>query len=437
MSARPSLSVAVLVELVRTPASGGHVKCWERLAEAATGLPGLDLTVYVLGRPGREDLSPSVRFASLRPVLGTGAVHRLVGGVDGADLAPFHPALARRLPQHDVWHLTHTLAFGATAVRLAPGCGRRLVTSIHTDVPSLVGAYTTQVAGRLPPPLRGAAARPAVAERAAALARRRRDRLLRASAHLLASSDADAAEFTAAAPGVPVTRLRRGVDTGLFHPAAGDREDLTEEHGVPPGVPLVLFAGRVDASKGAPLVASAVARLRDGGTPAHLVLAGDGAAVPGVRRLLGPAVTHLGHLPQAELARVYAACDVLAFPSRSETVGNVVAEAMAAGLPVLLAAGSRTAQWLAAPGRDGVLVPGDEPRSWAGALAPLLADAARRRDLGVRARRTVEARAPSWADVVREDLLPVWRRAATPVSRPSRPLAAPAAPAPPPPASAG
>jgi len=48
-------SVAVLVELERGAGAGGHVKCWENLAAAATEVPDLDLTVYVLARrgPGR------------------------------------------------------------------------------------------------------------------------------------------------------------------------------------------------------------------------------------------------------------------------------------------------------------------------------------------------------------------------------------------------
>lgn len=43
------MSVAVRTELERGPSSGGHVKCWERLAEAAAGFGGLGLAVYVLG----------------------------------------------------------------------------------------------------------------------------------------------------------------------------------------------------------------------------------------------------------------------------------------------------------------------------------------------------------------------------------------------------
>lgn len=411
--AKHPLSVAVLVELERTEQSGGHVKCWERFARAAADVPDLDLSVYVLGeRPGVEELAANVRFVSLRPVLGTARVHGLVGGVDDADLAPFHPELARRLPGHAVWHVTHSLAFAATALRLARRRPRPLTASVHTDVPTLTRLYTRQVVDHLPRPLRSAARALRVQDRIAALATRRRDRVLRASSHVLASNRADAREFAAVAPDAQVSMLRRGVDTALFRPSRGDRAWLARRYGVPEDQRLVLFAGRVDVTKGAPLLAESVRRLRGAGSPAHLVMAGAGAAVDQVRTLLGSHATLLGHLPQEELARVYASCDALAFPSRSETIGNVVAEAMAAGLPVVLPEGARTAQWVATPGEDGLLVADDDPAAWADALGSLLADEGGRRSMGRRARRTIEYRAPTWLDVLVEDLLPVWERAA-------------------------
>lgn len=405
--------MAVLVELVRTPRSGGHIKCWEHFAAAATDVPGLDLTVYVLG-PGEaaDRLSGNVRFVSLRPVLSTRRAQPLVGGVDTSDLSPFHPALARRLSGHDVWHLTHSLAFASTAARMRGAHRRPLVGSVHTDVPMLTRMYTQRAVEDLPGPLRSAARVLSIEDRAATLARRRRDRALRACGYLLASNEADRQDLATAAPAARLSMLRRGVDTGLFASGRADRPWLARTHGVPVQDLLVLFVGRVDHTKGAPLVAEAVRRMRQAGTPAHLVLAGSGAAAGAIQRLLGPHVTLLGHLPQEELSRIYASCDALAFPSMSETAGNVVGEAMSAGLPVVLPAGGRTARWLAAPGQDGVLVDEGGPEAWAAALTALLRDPGRRREMGLRARATVESSHPSWPQVLREDLLPVWRAAA-------------------------
>jgi glycosyltransferase involved in cell wall biosynthesis len=170
----------------------------------------------------------------------------------------------------------------------------------------------------------------------------------------------------------------------------------------------VLFAGRIDATKGVPLLTDSVRLLRDRGTAVHLVMAGSGMEAGSVRRSLGPDVTLLGPLPQDRLAHVYAGCDIFAFPSRTETCGNVVAEAMASGLAVVLPEGARSSQWLTAPGQDGIVVRRDDPRDWADALRalvdrPRLLDAVRHR-----AAATAGDTHPSWDRVLAEDLLPVW-----------------------------
>lgn len=425
MSDPAPLSVAVLVELERTPHSGGHVKCWERLAAAAAGRDDVDLTVYVLGDAVADDaLAANVRFTTLRPALSGARVQRLVGGVDMSDLAPFHAGLARRLPGHRVWHATHCLSFAGTALAMRRRYDRALVGSVHTDVPLLTRIYTRQVISDLPAGVRRPLTRLGLDRAAGALATWRRDRILRGCAQLLASNDADERELRAVAPDARVGRLRRGVDTAMFHPDPDAYRALSTRFGVPADEPRVLFAGRVDATKGAPLVAEAIRRLRGAGTPAHLVVAGTGAAEASLTALLGPSVTLLGHLPQRELATAYAGCDALAFPSRSETAGNVVPEAMAAGLPPVLPAGSRTQQWLRVPGEDGLLVADDDPASWTAALGMLLADPDRRRAMGAAARRTVEATCPAWGDVLEQDLLPVWRAAAAAPSADRSPAAA-------------
>lgn len=418
-------SVAVLVELARSPGAGGHVKCWEHFARAAADLDparlGVDLTVYVLGETPRvQSLSPAVRFVSLRPVLGTGPFARRVGTTDVTDLAPYHPALARLLPRHDVWHLTHSFAFSATATRLARRCrrgaagrwGPGLVASVHTEVPDLAVAYARGACRRLPLP---AAAVPD--ERVAALLRRARDRMLRNCDRVLVGTAAQRAEIAAVVGAERVGLLGRGIDTGRFRPDPAARAALSRRFGVPDDRVRVLFAGRVDSSKRAMVLGEAVRRLRAERCPVQLVVAGDGSDGRRLSALLGPDVTLLGTLPQEQLAAVFAGCDVFAFPSRSETVGNVVAEAMASGLPVLLPTGARTTDWLARPGADGLLVGRDDAAGWAAELRRLADDAALRATVGGAARLTSRRRHRSWGQVLAQDLLPVWTRLA-----PARPL---------------
>lgn len=407
------LSVAVLVDLERTRDAGGHVKCWERLAEAAADHPHLDLTLYVLGRRrDTETVARNVRIVALPPTLSTRPALRIVGGVDVSDLAPYNFALARHLPAHDVWHLTHTMSFAATALRLSRRVRRPMVASVHTDVPLLTRMYVEQVLRGLPSGLlRDGARALKLPTAAAAVARRQRNRILAACDRVLVSNSQDHADICEVVPRDCIAFMRRGVDTDLFHPGVGNRPWLARRLGVAARTPVVLFAGRVDATKGALLLAEAVQRVIGAGQPAHLALAGTGADSAGIAAMLGRHATLFGRLSQPELARLYASSDVLAFPSGSETAGNVVAEAMACGLPAVLPRGARTAQWLSAPGEDGVLVGRDGAAAWAAALTPLLGDPSRLASLARRAATTAVTEFPTWRDVLDQDLLPVWRSA--------------------------
>jgi phosphatidylinositol alpha 1,6-mannosyltransferase len=73
-----------------------------------------------------------------------------------------------------------------------------------------------------------------------------------------------------------------------------------------------------------------------GGRDAHLVVVGDGPARSDLQQALqGSSVTFTGYLQGEALAEAYASSDLFAFPSRTETFGQVVLEAMASGLAVL------------------------------------------------------------------------------------------------------
>ncbi len=419
----PTLDVAVLVDLYLEPLAGGHVKAWERFAEAATAFPEeLELTVYFLGPELSEiPLSETVRYRMVPPRLGTRRIPFLRQGGGDTDLGRHNGRLARFLRYHRVIHATSAFAFGLTGARVAARNGKSLVYSIHTDVPEFTRIYTRDVLRNLfgeTPLTRLLADRLKVGELSARGHERRLHRLWRKCQTILASNDADAAAAAAVAGAGRVARLRRGIDMDRFHPDRRDRSWLARSFGAPDEGVLVHFAGRVDESKRVLTAARAVALLRDEGLATHLVISGEGSAKREIRSLLGKeGVTFTGNVGQETLARVMASCDLFAFPSETETVGNVVIEAQAAGLPAILSSSGNSRHCLGADGVDGRLVPGQDEKAWAAAIRPLIVDESVRASMSAAARAHIERDWPSWTDVVREDLLPVWRAAAAARSR--------------------
>jgi glycosyltransferase involved in cell wall biosynthesis/predicted metal-dependent phosphoesterase TrpH len=152
-----------------------------------------------------------------------------------------------------------------------------------------------------------------------------------------------------------VGRWDRGVDLERFDPAR--RADGM--FGGPADRINVLYAGRLTVEKGVDLLARAFCAARARDPRLHLLLAGDGPEGARLAGKLGRNATFLGWLAGDELARAYASADVLLFPSRTDTFGQVVLEAQASGLPVVAVRAGGPAE-LIESGRSGLLCPPDE-----------------------------------------------------------------------------
>ncbi len=226
--------------------------------------------------------------------------------------------------------------------------------------------------------------------------------------------------------GSPLAVVPTGVDLDLL--ARGNGLAFRRRHGLE-GVPLLLYVGRVAREKDLPFLLRAFGSVSAAVPAARLVVTGDGPALEEVRALAGAEglearVVFTGRLEGAELAGCYRAADVFVFPSLTETQGLVLAEAMAAGLPVV----ARRAAALGAvldDGREGFLCAGDE-EEFARLAALLLRDAGLRRRMGDMARRRAERfSAVEMVGRLEEyylELLPRRRRSGSP----PRPVGSPA-----------
>jgi glycosyltransferase involved in cell wall biosynthesis len=142
------------------------------------------------------------------------------------------------------------------------------------------------------------------------------------------------------------------------------------------------------------------------------LVAGDGHERGSIAALLGDRATLPGNLPQGELAWIYASADVFVFPSTTEVSPNVVLEAKASGLPVVVAADHGGGLFVARSGEDGIVLSDMGAASWAEAIAPLVLDETRRAEIGRQARRWIEREWPDWSEVLERDLMAAWHEAA-------------------------
>lgn len=228
------------------------------------------------------------------------------------------PRVGRQLRefQPDVVHVVNPVLLGIVAVIAARRAGIPLVASYHTNVAKYAGYYRLGwLAGVVWWLLR---------------------RLHGAAAVNLATSSATCAELT----GQGIERVRlwpRGVDLDLFTPGRQSRcggDDV-----------VALYVGRLAAEKGIDLLSS----LAEPDTGVRLVLVGDGPARSELAAAFpAPAVTFTGLLHGSALATAYRSADVFVFPSTTETLGLVMVEALASGLPVLAVDSPASRELLAA-----------------------------------------------------------------------------------------
>ncbi|WP_169976632.1 glycosyltransferase family 4 protein [Tautonia rosea] len=190
----------------------------------------------------------------------------------------------------------------------------------------------------------------------------------------------------------------RGVDAALFRPDRPGREAVRKALGFGPEDVVISYVGRVAVEKNIDYLAEALAGSAQKCARIRLLIVGDGPARPLIEARLGTMARFVGFRSGEDLADHYAAADVFAFASRTETFGNVVLEALASGLPAVVLADGGPAE-IIQHGRTGLAInPNDPPSRFAEALVALAEDAQLRRQLSETARDY--ARSQSWEQIM-------------------------------------
>ncbi len=212
--------------------------------------------------------------------------------------------------------------------------------------------------------------------------------------------------------GIDARKIRiypRGIDADKFHPAKGNGIYKTR-YSLPDGVKF-LYVGRVSLEKNLHYLAEAFRQLALKQPNASLIVVGDGPYLqPMKAALAGLPCCFTGYQSGETLAELFASADVFVFPSATDTFGNVVLEAQASGLPVIVTdRGGPRENML--PNQTGLVVKSGDIQSLLEALMNLTGNAERRSAMGHAARRYAEQRSfeaaflSTWR-MYKEDLCP-------------------------------
>jgi phosphatidylinositol alpha 1,6-mannosyltransferase len=183
----------------------------------------------------------------------------------------------------------------------------------------------------------------------------------------------------------------RGVDVELFHPGRRSQE-MRAALGMGSRFTF-LYVGRLAPEKCVENVIEAF-RVASGLLPRgmiHLVIAGTGPLEAEIRATAPPGVEFLGFLERrSRLPDLYANCDAFLFASLTETLGLVLLEAMASGLPVIAAPAGGVRDHLC-DGVNGLSYPAGDVGAMAQVMVRLAGDGPLRQRLARGARRTAES----------------------------------------------
>lgn len=163
----------------------------------------------------------------------------------------------------------------------------------------------------------------------------------------------------------------RGIDTQKFNPSKRET-DWRKEHGFSDQDLVITFVSRLVWEKNLRIFADVVSELMEHHSNVKALIVGDGPAGEELKEIF-PEAVYTGFLTGNELPIAYACSDIFFFPSDTETFGNVTLEAMASGLPCVVAdaVGSKS---LVRQNQNGFRVSVDKTKQFYSKIEKLLTD---------------------------------------------------------------
>lgn len=210
---------------------------------------------------------------------------------------------------------------------------------------------------------------------------------------VIAPSDTIKQRLTRLGVTADIHEIPTGVDTAIF--GSGDGLALRERLGMRGNDFVVGHVGRLAPEKGLEFLAPAVAQFVKSKPNARFLVAGNGESATTIQNAfhvqgIADRLVMLGTLQRDELADVYAAMDVFAFASQSETQGMVLTEAMAASTPVVAVDASGVREVMRS-GHNGIMLPTEDQQPYVEALDTIYRmTPEQRRELNVGALQTAD-----------------------------------------------
>lgn len=201
-------------------------------------------------------------------------------------------------------------------------------------------------------------------------------------------------------PRIPLFRTPYAVDNDFFRSrsaeAAPGREDLRRSLKIDPGVPIILYASKLQSRKRCMDLVEAFLRLAPAmgdEPPAYLLIAGDGedrsAIEARIQQSGSTRIRFLGFQNQSELPRLFDLCDIFVLPSIHEPWGLIVNEVMNAGRAVVVSDQVGCAPDLVRNGENGFVFPARNVEALSNALKRFIDDPTLARRMGQNARETI------------------------------------------------
>jgi glycosyltransferase involved in cell wall biosynthesis len=216
------------------------------------------------------------------------------------------------------------------------------------------------------------------------------------SSRIIAVSDEARAHYERARP-YPRRRLltlRNGIDLTRFEAAASEGPAVRRELGIPDGVPVLATVAVLRPDKGIQHMIAALPAVLGAVPDARYLVVGDGEhrdALEQAALEAGVADRVVFAGSRTDVPRVLAACDLFVLPTLADALPTVLAEAAAAGVPIVASRIGGVPE-MCVDGRNGVLVDPGRPEGLADACARVLADPALRARLGAAGRELARER---------------------------------------------